>query len=263
MVAPKPLPLILLAMLACPAAYAQSVPSAEGLHAGDFMVRLRAIGVIPQDSSSSISVIGGSVNVTATAAPELDLSYFFTDHFAAELIAASTRHEITADRTALGKLDVGSTYVLPPTLTVQYHFLPQQRIDPYVGVGLNVSFWYDTHPAGGAVTKVGLSTAVGPALQAGVNVALGGPWFANFDIKQIFFNTTAPDRRRRHRCENRSQPDNHRRRHWVQILIRRPGTIQNKELTMWYFAWILGVGFAVTAGILNGIWHEFSSPADD
>lgn len=26
---------------------------------------------------------------------------------------------------------------------------------------------------------------------------------------------------------------------------------------MWYFAWILGVGFAVGCGILNGIWHEF------
>lgn len=25
---------------------------------------------------------------------------------------------------------------------------------------------------------------------------------------------------------------------------------------MWYFAWILGLGLAVTFGVLNGIWHE-------
>jgi cyd operon protein YbgT len=25
---------------------------------------------------------------------------------------------------------------------------------------------------------------------------------------------------------------------------------------MWYFAWILGVGFAVLLAILNGMWHE-------
>jgi len=25
---------------------------------------------------------------------------------------------------------------------------------------------------------------------------------------------------------------------------------------MWYFAWILGVGFACGAGILNALWHE-------
>ena len=27
---------------------------------------------------------------------------------------------------------------------------------------------------------------------------------------------------------------------------------------MWYFAWILGLGLAVTVAILNGIWHEFT-----
>jgi cyd operon protein YbgT len=31
---------------------------------------------------------------------------------------------------------------------------------------------------------------------------------------------------------------------------------------MWYFAWILGLGLAVSFGILNGIWHEFYEPND-
>lgn len=31
---------------------------------------------------------------------------------------------------------------------------------------------------------------------------------------------------------------------------------------MWYFTWILGVGFAVAAGILNGIWYEFHTVDD-
>lgn len=26
---------------------------------------------------------------------------------------------------------------------------------------------------------------------------------------------------------------------------------------MWYFTWTLGLGLAVSFGILNGIWHEF------
>jgi cytochrome bd-I ubiquinol oxidase subunit X len=29
---------------------------------------------------------------------------------------------------------------------------------------------------------------------------------------------------------------------------------------MWYFAWILGVAFACTFGILNAIWHEHHLP---
>jgi len=96
-----------------------------GKAAGTFMVRV--IGVIPENWSSSISAIGGHVNVSSSAAPEVDLSYFPTDHIAVELIAASSRHDIKATGTALGTVDVGSTWVLPPTLTVQYHLMPHQQ----------------------------------------------------------------------------------------------------------------------------------------
>jgi cyd operon protein YbgT len=30
---------------------------------------------------------------------------------------------------------------------------------------------------------------------------------------------------------------------------------------MWYFAWILGLGLALTFGILNALWNEFSEEA--
>ncbi len=32
---------------------------------------------------------------------------------------------------------------------------------------------------------------------------------------------------------------------------------------MWYFAWMLGLGLAVSFGILNGIWHEFPLPVEE
>ncbi|OYY72018.1 CydX/CbdX family cytochrome bd oxidase small subunit [Sphingomonas sp. 28-63-12] len=33
---------------------------------------------------------------------------------------------------------------------------------------------------------------------------------------------------------------------------------------MWYFAWILGLGLAVSVAVLNGVWHEFQTdPASD
>jgi cyd operon protein YbgT len=32
---------------------------------------------------------------------------------------------------------------------------------------------------------------------------------------------------------------------------------------MWYFSWVLGVGLAVAFGILNGLWHEILSSADE
>jgi outer membrane protein len=95
-----------------------------GKAAGAFMIRLRAIGVIPLDASSSVSTIGGHVSTTASAAPEIDFSYFLTDNVALELIAATTQHTLSANGTAVGDVKVGSTWVLPPTLMVQYHFMP-------------------------------------------------------------------------------------------------------------------------------------------
>lgn len=162
-----------------------------GKQAGTLMIRLRAIGVIPEDASSSVSLIGGHVSTSAQAAPEVDLSYFFTDNIAVELIAATTRHTLTATGTALGNVDVGSTWVLPPTLTLQYHFMPSQQLSPYVGVGLNASFFYDTKAAGPTITALSVNNSWGPAIQAGVDYNFSGHWFANLDVKQIFMNTVA------------------------------------------------------------------------
>ncbi len=47
-----------------------------GKQAGTIMIRVRAIGVIPLDGDSSVSLIGGHVSTTAQAAPEIDGSYF-------------------------------------------------------------------------------------------------------------------------------------------------------------------------------------------
>ncbi len=113
----------------CDTVSAQSVTDGApvGLQAASFMIRIRAIGVIPEDNSSSTS-IGGHVSTTAQPAPEVDFSYFFTDNIAAELIAASTRHNIKATGTAVGDVDVGSAWVLPPTLTAQVPFLPARPL---------------------------------------------------------------------------------------------------------------------------------------
>jgi outer membrane protein len=162
-----------------------------GKQAGTLMVRLRAIGVIPEDSSSSVSPIGGHVDVSSQAAPEVDFSYFFTDNIAAELIAATTRHDIQATGTALGNVSVGTAWVLPPTVTLQYHFFPRERFSPYIGAGLNVSFFYDTSPSKPIVQSFSLDNSVGAALQVGFDYNFSGHWFANVDVKQIFVSTTA------------------------------------------------------------------------
>jgi outer membrane protein len=92
---------------------------------------------------------------------------------------------------SLSEPDVGSVWVLPPTLTLQYHFFPQERFSPYIGAGINASVFYSVHAVGSVVNQVAFSNNVGAAIQADVDYNIGGHWFANLDVKQIFLNTTA------------------------------------------------------------------------
>ena len=172
----------------------QDAAAPEGLvgkKAGTVMIRIRAIGVMPQNSSSSVSAIGGKVDVSNTPGPELDLSYFITDNIAVEGIAATTQHSVSAVNTVIGKVPVGNVWVLPPTVTLQYHFMPQSRFSPYIGAGMTVAFFYNSQAVGPVVTKFGLENNVGAAIQAGVDYNISGHWFANFDVKQIFLSTKA------------------------------------------------------------------------
>lgn len=175
----------MLAALAAPA----MAQAPAGKTAGDVMVRARIIGVVPMNGPSSTS-IGGRVETGAMVTPEVDFSYFITDNIAVELIAATTRHNIRAKGTALGDVKVGSTWVLPPTVTLQYHFMPKEKFSPYLGAGLNYTIFYGSEAAAG-LGSLKLSNNVGYAVQAGFDYALTRNMYLNVDVKQIFLSTNA------------------------------------------------------------------------
>lgn len=154
----------------------------------NWLVRIRAISVIPVASSSAITTIGGTVNVTSQAVPELDISYFFTKNIAAELILATSKHDATAVNTALGTVNLGSVYALPPTLTAQYHFAPDAAVDPYLGVGINYTHFYNVK-TGPVASSIKYKDSFGPAVQAGVDVHLNKHWCLNADFKKIIIRS--------------------------------------------------------------------------
>ena len=141
------------------------------------MVRGRVLNIAPQESSSPLK-LGVSNEVT----PELDLSWFFTPNIAIELILATQRHTVTN-----AGANVGTVKHLPPTLLLQYHFMPSQDFKPYVGVGLNYTRFYDVDLAGGALTVDKSST--GGAIQVGFDYRLSGKWYLNVDVKKIWIET--------------------------------------------------------------------------
>lgn len=163
----------------------------QGFQAGDIMVRGRLLSVIP-NTISSVSAIGGQVSASKSLEPEVDLTYFFTPHFAVEAIAAITRHHLTDKGSSIGNVDLGHTTLLPPTVTAQYHFMPTEAFSPYVGAGINYTIFFDsTLPAGGAVHSINYENGFGEAIQAGADYHVSGNWYANIDVKHIFLATKA------------------------------------------------------------------------
>ena len=150
--------------------------------AGDILIRGRVLGVVPDEDVDS-NTLPGEGKIDNDVIPELDFSYFVTNNIALELIAGTSKHDVTWND---GK-DLGSVRLLPPTLTLQYHFMPESRWSPYVGAGINYTFFYDSKP--GQFNSVKYDDGFGYAFQAGFDYAISGPWSLNVDVKKIFLDT--------------------------------------------------------------------------
>jgi outer membrane protein len=153
-----------------------------------WLVRARLLGVMPDDDSSAISVIGGNAEVDNAVTADLDFSYFLSDNIALELTLAVSPHDVNAVNTSAGNLDLGDVWLLPPTLTAQYHFIPDGRFRPYVGAGLNYTIFFN-EDAGDVADDINYDNAIGYAIQAGIDIEIDDNWAVNLDVKKLWLNT--------------------------------------------------------------------------
>ena len=183
------------ALLAAPA-HAQTT---TGIGAGDVLLRLRGIMVAPNEESGTIQPTfpAERVSVDDSFMPEVDVTWMATDHVGFELIASTTKHTasgVTGTTGSIGKL--ASTWVLPPTLTAQYHLNPKGAVRPYVGAGINYTIFWNEDASDGleaavGETRVRMDDSFGWAAQAGVDIDLTPRVFLNLDVKYIDIDTTA------------------------------------------------------------------------
>ena len=147
-----------------------------------WQVRVRAVNLDPANKNSTPVA---DLAVNAKLIPEVDISYFFTPNIAAELILTyPQKHNVKSGDTVLGSLRH-----LPPTLTVQYHFMPNDTaIRPYVGAGVNYTNFSSVNlpNLGGAIGQLNVKrSSFGWALQAGMDVPLTKNWSLNVDVKKV------------------------------------------------------------------------------
>ncbi len=155
-----------------------------------WLIRVRGIWVKPQPSSTVLTNgVGGRINkISSTITPEVDLTYFFTENFALELIAAGARHSPRANGTIVGRANLGKVTLWPATLSAQYHVLNMKEFKPYVGAGVNYTLYSNVN-SGPLATSVNYKSRVGWSLGAGTDYQFNKNWVLNLDVKKIFLKS--------------------------------------------------------------------------
>lgn len=183
-------------------ALAVASPAALAHKEGDIIVRAGAITVDPHESSSDIWVGALDAKVAGTKATldsdtqlGLNFAYMVTDHVGIELLAATPfSHSVGVK--GLGGLDgkLGDIKHLPPTLSAVYYPMESgSAFQPYVGLGLNYTWFFDTELTSSAEDKgftgLDLEDSWGLAYQVGMDYMLTDNIMINGQVRYIDIDT--------------------------------------------------------------------------
>lgn len=193
--------------LALAAVLAGVAANANAYKAGDWVLRLGATAVVPNEDSDRIVLPTSPATVLPGVSIGNDTQlgiipvYMLTDNWGVELLAATPfEHDVKVKGAGI---KAGSVTHLPPTLSMQWYPNGGQRgWQPYVGVGLNYTFIYDEDVdpqlagalealLGASEARLSLNDSFGLAAQAGVDVPLSDNWAINLAVWYIDIDSKA------------------------------------------------------------------------
>lgn len=166
----------------CALALAVTLGAVGTAHAEDWFVRFGPTYIDPKSDNGSLA--GGTLDVNVKSQTGLGLAfgYQFTPNLAVELLGSSVyEHSVQLN---------GDTAVdfkhLPPTLSVQYYFAPESKVNPFVGLGVNYTLTFDENERGAlAGTKVSVGDSFGVAAQGGLLFKVNDRWDVIADVRWI------------------------------------------------------------------------------
>ena len=177
-----------LSLLAVGLAAVLYAPQGQTHEAGDFLLKGGVTWVSPKSNNGSVADGTVKLDVGNNARPSFSLTYMATRNIGIELLGAFPfQHNIDSN---LGR--IGKTKHLPPTLSLQYHFLPDSDFQPYVGVGVNYTLFFDEDTKGAlSGADLELDDSWGLAAQAGMDFDVAPNWFLNVDVRYIDIDAKA------------------------------------------------------------------------
>lgn len=135
--------------------------------------------------SDNGTTTAGDVTVDDSFGPSLNIAYYFTPNWAVDVLGAIPfEHDFSVNG-----VNAGSTDHLPPTVTLQYHFLPTAKVQPFIGLGLNYTDFFDKLMTSG--NELNLDPSFGLAAQVGVDIPLNARWLIGADIRYIDIDSDA------------------------------------------------------------------------
>jgi outer membrane protein len=167
--------------------------------AGTWVLRA-GVGVVAPDSDNLVIDDGVdtiTVNVDDGTSLTLMGTYMFSPNWGFDILASwPFNHDINVS--IINNVDPGFNPVsakiaetdhLPPTFSMQYHFLPDGTFQPYVGAGVNYTTFLSTDVEQALVDlgidDIDLDDSFGLALQLGADWTFGNGWLVNFDLRWI------------------------------------------------------------------------------
>lgn len=187
-----------------------AAPMVHAHKAGDIIIRAGAVTVSPHEHSSSIkgdrgaaagANLGGKATLDSDTQLGLNFAYMFTDHLGVELLGATPfTHNVRVKGTSVpaanGKL--GKVSHLPPTLSLVYYPAdPAQAFQPYVGVGVNYTWFFNeklsnsAKDGGAQFQNFRVKNTWGWAAQIGADYMITDKLMLNAQVRYMNIDTRA------------------------------------------------------------------------
>ncbi|AIF46316.1 OmpW/AlkL family protein [Dyella japonica] len=174
------LPLALAATLG-----ALAVPAAHAEGADSWVVRVGGAVVAPKGNNGTLA--GARADVSSSTRPTIDLEYMFTPNWGVDVLGAwPFQHDVKL----AGLGTVARTMELPPTVGINYHFMPDAAWSPFVGAGVNYTNFYSTHGTGALYgSSVSIANSWGPAARVGFDMKISDKWLATVDVRWAYIES--------------------------------------------------------------------------